>query len=532
MIEVELKYSYVDKEMSILIDNNILEASSRLNRYMSMPFYNWAPRILNDIYDIIGSEFVLYYTGREEEYRILMSLANEIGKKIRIVYKEPVVNMTIQKRMKELGSFLKNNPNLKYSKHQRNILFLGNKEILNKYAEEIRMLEAENSYCKLNFIMSVNGEKASIDLNDILVYMYRNNDDNKFNINEASNSYNIVMEEALINNSICIQNGIYTCSLSKATFFDNMFCFLLLFPLTDVLHDVIEEVVGRNNNINSKQKLFLKSLLKNEPVYDLDVKQEIEVDEFVKWQITVFPEVSYIPNYIFEYSDFGIVKCSNQGIQGLSEGNCCVKLHKKGDLKTLKEFNFHVYKRNRISDIIFLDKELVLGIGKTHKMEVSFVPDNADNMNKILWTSSNPEVATVNQDGLIVGKKLGTCLITCKAEKIVANCRVQCKAHLERIEFRNVENNKIHLIKGEEFILKIKKIPEDSIDGELKIISNDMFVVNASGYKLSAIDCGVTTIIITNLTNTVSRKIRVVVSAKNETIKFNIKNKLLSYLES
>ena len=276
----------------------------------------------------------------------------------------------------------------------------------------------------------------------------------------------------------------------------------------------------------------MKSLLKNEPVYDLDVKQEIEVDEFVKWQITVFPEVSYIPNYIFEYSDFGIVKCSNQGIQGLSEGNCCVKLHKKGDLKTLKEFNFHVYKRNRISDIIFLDKELVLGIGKTHKMEVSFVPDNADNMNKILWTSSNSEVATVNQDGLIVGKKLGTCLITCKAEKIVANCRVQCKAHLERIEFRNVENNKIHLIKGEEFILKIKKIPEDSIDGELKIISNDMFVVNASGYKLSAIDCGVTTIIITNLTNTVSRKIRVVVSAKNETIKFNIKNKLLNYLES
>lgn len=532
MIEVELKYSYVDREMSILIDNNILEASSRLNRYMSMPFYNWAPRILNDIYDIIGSEFVLYYTGREEEYRILMSLANEIGKKIRIVYKEPVVNMTIQKRMKELGSFLKNNPNLKYSKHQRNILFLGNKEILNKYAEEIRMLQAENSYCKLNFIMSVNGEKASIDLNDILVYMYRNNDDNKFNINEVSNNYNIVMEEALINNSICIQNGIYTCSLSKATFFDNIFCFLLLFPLTDVLHDVIEEVVGRNNNINSKQKLFLKSLLKNEPVYDLDVKQEIEVDEFVKWQITVFPEVSYIPNYIFEYSDFGIVKCSNQGIQGLSEGNCCVKLHKKGDLKTLKEFNFHVYKRNRISDIIFLDKELVLGIGKTHKMEVSFVPDNADNMNKILWTSSNSEVATVNQDGLIVGKKLGTCLITCKAEKIVANCRVQCKAHLERIEFRNVENNKIHLIKGEEFILKIKKIPEDSIDGELKIISNDMFVVNASGYKLSAIDCGVTTIIITNLTNTVSRKIRVVVSAKNETIKFNIKNKLLNYLES
>lgn len=123
-------------------------------------------------------------------------------------------------------------------------------------------------------------------------------------------------------------------------------------------------------------------------------------------------------------------------------------------------------------------------------------------------------------------------MITCKAEKIVANCRVQCKAHLERIEFRNVENNKIHLIKGEEFILKIKKIPEDSIDGELKIISNDMFVVNASGYKLSAIDCGVTTIIITNLTNTVSRKIRVVVSAKNETIKFNIKNKLLNYLES
>lgn len=81
MIEVELKYSYVDRELSILIDNHILEASSRLNRYMSMSFYNWAPKILNDIYDIIGSEFVLYYTGREEEYKILTSLANIIDKK-------------------------------------------------------------------------------------------------------------------------------------------------------------------------------------------------------------------------------------------------------------------------------------------------------------------------------------------------------------------------------------------------------------------------------------------------------------------
>ena len=517
MIEVELKYSYVDRELSILIDNHILEASSRLNRYMSMSFYNWAPKILNDIYDIIGSEFVLYYTGREEEYKILTSLANIIDKKIRIAYKKPMVNMSIQERMKKLGAFLKENSNLKYSKHQRKILFLGNKEILNKYAEEIGMLQAENSYCKLSFIMTDNIQKADLDSNNTLVYMYIDEDDNKFNINEVNNNYNIVMEEALINNSICIQSGIYTCSLSKATFFDNMFCFLLLFPLTDILHDVIEEVMSRNNNINSKQKLFLKSLLKNEPVYDLNVKQEIEVDEFVKWQINVFPEVSYIPDYIFEYSDYGIVKCSNKGIQGLREGNCCVKVHKKGDLKTLKEFNFHVYKRNRISDIIFLD---------------SFVPDNADNMNKILWTSSNSEVATVTQDGLIIGRKLGTCLITCKAENIVANCRVQCKPHLERIELQNIENNKIHLIKGEEYILNIKKIPEDSIDSELKIISNDMFVVNATGYKLSAIDCGATNIIISNLTNTVSRKIRVIVSAKQKSIKFNIKNKLLNYLES
>ena len=59
-----------------------------------------------------------------------------------------------------------------------------------------------------------------------------------------------------------------------------------------------------------------------------------------------------------------------------------------------------------------------------------------------------------------------------------------------------------------------------------------MFVVNATGYKLSAIDCGATNIIISNLTNTVSRKIRVIVSAKQKSIKFNIKNKLLNYLES
>lgn len=107
MVEVELKYSYVENKMSILINNQVLQSTSRLRQYMSEPFYIWAPEIFSVLNDIVGCEFTVYYIGRIEEYRTLSSLAKNINNKINIIYKAPIVTMSIQERMKALGEYIK-----------------------------------------------------------------------------------------------------------------------------------------------------------------------------------------------------------------------------------------------------------------------------------------------------------------------------------------------------------------------------------------------------------------------------------------
>lgn len=72
--------------------------------------------------------------------------------------------------------------------------------------------------------------------------------------------------------------------------------------------------------------------------------------------------------------------------------------------------------------------EIVEGTEKTLVAKIS--PDNADN--KILtWSSSNPVVASVNDNGLVSGKKAGTTVITATATDgsgVVGKCNLTVKA--------------------------------------------------------------------------------------------------------
>ena len=61
---------------------------------------------------------------------------------------------------------------------------------------------------------------------------------------------------------------------------------------------------------------------------------------------------------------------------------------------------------------ITLDRTSVkLGTGRTTRLIATILPENATNRN-VLWTSSNPSIATVNDDGVVSGLAVGTATIT------------------------------------------------------------------------------------------------------------------------
>lgn len=71
---------------------------------------------------------------------------------------------------------------------------------------------------------------------------------------------------------------------------------------------------------------------------------------------------------------------------------------------------------------------LALGRGRSYKLSCRITP--ASSTDKVTWTSSNSQVASVNSKGTVTGKKDGTAWITVKAGKCSAKCKVTVKSEI------------------------------------------------------------------------------------------------------
>ena len=126
--------------------------------------------------------------------------------------------------------------------------------------------------------------------------------------------------------------------------------------------------------------------------------------------------------------------------------------------------------------------EIVEGTEKTLVAKIS--PDNADN--KILtWSSSNPVVASVNDNGLVSGKKAGTTVITATATDgsgVVGKCNLTVKAKPIKATGISLPSEKT-IQAGSSIKLTAKVLPTNATNRSVTWISDDESIatVDASG---------------------------------------------------
>lgn len=78
-----------------------------------------------------------------------------------------------------------------------------------------------------------------------------------------------------------------------------------------------------------------------------------------------------------------------------------------------------------IKSVTFADSAVKMKTGTVKALEVTVAP--ADAKEKLIWTSSDPTIATVNEKGEVTGKKNGTVTITCTSQygNVRASCQVK-----------------------------------------------------------------------------------------------------------
>ncbi len=134
-----------------------------------------------------------------------------------------------------------------------------------------------------------------------------------------------------------------------------------------------------------------------------------------KLEILSLPEGITAKDLIFKTSDESILTIDQNGnIKALKEGKITVTINTK-DGKYSTTCEIIITKEKIEVESLSITGSSTITVGSSIKLEVTLNPSNATN-DKLTWTSSDPSIATVDENGRVKGIKEGTVTITVKTE--------------------------------------------------------------------------------------------------------------------
>lgn len=136
----------------------------------------------------------------------------------------------------------------------------------------------------------------------------------------------------------------------------------------------------------------------------------------------------------------------------------------------------------KVEEIILNETSVSLYENETIQLTAIVKPENATE-SSLIWISSNEEVATVSDDGLVQAMSAGHAIITAKCGDVTAECNVEI---LPGIVAKSISLNEslISIIKGNTFQLVAKIDPEDTSDKTIVWTSNNETVAAVSSNGL------------------------------------------------
>lgn len=149
-------------------------------------------------------------------------------------------------------------------------------------------------------------------------------------------------------------------------------------------------------------------------------------------------------------------------------------------------------------ETVTLDKEaLVLFVGEAAvALTATISPDNATNKN-VTWTSSDPNVATVDENGNVTAVAVGTASITVKTEdgNKTDECAVTVKAHVASV---SLDKTTLEMfVGGEPVSLTATVSPENASDKSVTWASSAPAVATVENGTITPVAAGSATITVT-----------------------------------
>lgn len=134
---------------------------------------------------------------------------------------------------------------------------------------------------------------------------------------------------------------------------------------------------------------------------------------YLSANVTMLPDTALNKNEIWTSSDENIAVVDHEGyVIGKRKGTCIITVTSDDNPEVSEKITVHIVDPSTVCNISLTQNELSIKKGyEGYAAIVTMYPITArDKREK--WSSSNEEIATVNEEGWFVAKKAGTCAIT------------------------------------------------------------------------------------------------------------------------
>ncbi|WP_329385800.1 Ig-like domain-containing protein [Anaerofustis sp. HA2171] len=243
---------------------------------------------------------------------------------------------------------------------------------------------------------------------------------------------------------------------------------------------------------------------------------ELYVDETYQLQATVLPEDTVNKSVIWKSTDESIATVDENGtVTGKKAGKCqiIVKTADGTDISAICDVTVKQYAKS----IDVEDEKTVYTNNSPFSLEYEVLPEDTTNKT-VKWTSSNSEVATIDENtGIITPVKAGECDIvvaTTDGTNLSDSCHLTVNQYVTDIKINmanllisingnddinyDTENNILLMKKGTSIVLPLDILPKDATNKTLIFDNNNnkIATINSSG-EIKAKEIGVSNISIT-----------------------------------
>ncbi|MGB7527884.1 Ig-like domain-containing protein [Sphingobacterium cellulitidis] len=214
----------------------------------------------------------------------------------------------------------------------------------------------------------------------------------------------------------------------------------------------------RGTNVSSEIEINVKDVLAK--IIELNsATGEVKVGEIFKLIATVKPENTTNKELVWESSNKAIATVVDGEVKGLKEGEVVITVKTKdGSASATAKIKVVTIK---VSKITLNETQGTITVGNTFKLIAKVDPENAHNK-ALTWSSSNTTIATVDQNGNVIGKKEGEVIITVKSNDGSASASAKIKIVTIKVSKITLNETQGSISVGNTFKLIAKVAPEDA----------------------------------------------------------------------